>query len=193
MNCTISSKCNPFPKKACAPTTCHPINLLKSFGKNNNCARATMECDGQEKVSLSKKIIAEDYKQRIHNKIEGFAHICKECAVDAKKYYGAKLDEVTALEKKCEADKSACDETKKSMDKVMDEVNGAWAGTDCPAEMPMNCTISSKCNPFPKKACAPTTCHPINLLKSFGKNNNCARATMECDGQEKVSLSKKII
>merc|ERR550532_1887213 len=140
-------------------------------------------------VSLSQEKSGKNYEKMIRRKIAGFAHICRECRKDAKKYYGSKLDMVTELEKKCDADESTCDAVKKDMDEVMDEVNGAWDGTKCPKEMPVSCKISSKCKPFPKRACAPHTCKPLNLLKSFGKNNKCTEATIECDGEKKVSLS----
>merc|ERR1711860_416576 len=153
VSCKITSKCKPFPKQACAPHTCKPINLLKSFAKNNKCAHASIECDGQEKVSLSPDDMeAEEFKQMIHKKIQGFAHICKECRTDAKKYYGSKLDEVSELEKKCEDDATACEDVKKDLETVRDEVDGAWDGSKCPKEMPVSCTITSSCNPFPKKA-----------------------------------------
>jgi len=186
--CRMSSgDCSHFPKRACAPKTCHPINLLKSMATNNNCKDATIECDGQEKISLKEKK-AEAYKQMILTRIAAFAHICAECRGAAKKYYGSKLDEVSLLEKRCETDEAACKDVQKDMDVLIKEVDGAWNGTLCPKEMPMSCKMSSDCKHFPTRACAPNTCHAINLLKSIAKNNNCKHATIECNGQEKVSL-----
>jgi len=188
LSCKMSSgDCKHFPKRACAPKTCHPINLLKSMAKINHCKDATIECDGQDKVSLKDKK-AEAYKQMIHSRIDSFAHICAECRVDAKEYYGSKLDEVSSLEKKCEADEAVCKDVQEDMDVLMEEVDGAWAGTKCPKEMPLTCTISSGCKHFPRRACAPQTCNGINLLKSLAKNNKCADATIMCFGQEKALL-----
>jgi len=188
MSCKLSSgDCKHFPKRACAPKTCHPINLLKSMAKNNRCKDATIECDGQEKVSLRDKK-AEAYKQMIQSRIAAFANICAvECRGDAEKYYSSKLDEVSSLEKKCEADEAVCKGVQKDMDVLVKEVDGAWTGTKCPKEMPLSCKMSSDCKHFPQRACAPQTCHPINLLKSIAKNNKCAEATIECTGWQKVS------
>ena len=123
------------------------------MAKNNNCKDATIQCDGQEKVSL-KDQKAEAYKQMILTRIAAFAHICKECRGDAEKYYSSKLDEVSSLEKKCDADDAACKDVQKDMDGLITEVDGAWNGTKCPKEMPMNCKMSSDCKHFPKRACA---------------------------------------
>merc|ERR550532_2603501 len=134
---------------------------------------------------------AKDQKKMIQTIIDKFAHICPECRGDAKKYYGSKLDEVSSLEKKCEADDAAYKDVQKDMDDLIKEVDGAWKGTKCPKEMPMSCKMSSGCKHFPKRACAPKTCYPINLLKSMAKNNHCKEATIECDGKEKISLKEK--
>merc|ERR1712113_60372 len=135
---------------------------------------------GQEKVSLKDKK-AEAYKQMIRSRIAAFANICAvECRGDAEKYYSSKLDEVSSLEKKCEADEAACN-VQKDMDVLMKEVDGAWTGTTCPKEMPLSCKMSSDCKHFPKRACAPKTCRPANLLGSITKNNKCASAEIKCD------------
>lgn len=126
---------------------------------------------------------AEDQKKMLQTIFGQLMDTSRECSEVAQRYYNSKFDELSSLERTCKMNAFAC----KDLDALQKKVRGAWAGTDCPGEMPRSCTMwkAPACY-LPGKICAPKACHSINLVKAIAQSFNCTEAAMECDGGDKI-------